>query len=728
MKWQNTPDWLAQLGGANSQNEIGTKAHNLSILFELGFLVPPCVFITTLHSRHAQFDTADSYLASIDEFSRELDQLLPSANGWAVRSSATIEDMPGESQAGRFETLFISDVADLANAVKAVWDSGRAADIGPDSMGVIIQQLIDADFAGVAFSHDPTTNDHTTVIEGVPGNAARFVDGELTPWRVRPGAPDILLPDNLEMNIVKALDDGVQRLAVRLDMAVDTEWALSDGQLYWLQVRPLTGSSAIEFVIPDSQVLELKGLWVRINHSYAPQASLVASMNPGGYFDGPGWTSRLVNNFHYIQEDKRTKEAVPQQDFDKILDEWDRWERQFGHLFEERQQVNLADLGSSELWGETLQRIELSQKTFTMYSDRRFLEIRDRTEQRVNESISYALGDDPSSRIVTGQLLGQLGSLTEEKQISLKRLAKLHALDQTKDIREAPEWREFIESFGYESPTPHLFYLPTLRETPDLIVEMVDQISRSTIEVRESVKWQTVAASISGKLPEDKRSAFMTHLARLRRCLLRTENDDYALARCTMLVRDVYLEAGRRLVADEVIGDCDDVFHMTGSELHAAVSGSTEGIILSTIDKRKKEFEQSRLLSPPPMIMNGRAMRPKAGKARTLLSGTPASPGVASGIVLVLNDPFSCVGKQLPKNTVVVAPIVTPALAYSLIGCAAIVTEIGGLASHGAIVAREMAIPAVVGVSNARSMLLTGMSVAVDGSQGEINILGGGRS
>jgi amino acid adenylation domain-containing protein len=115
-------------------------------------------------------------------------------------------------------------------------------------------------------------------------------------------------------------------------------------------------------------------------------------------------------------------------------------------------------------------------------------------------------------------------------------------------------------------------------------------------------------------------------------------------------------------------------------------------------------------------------MSPKAGAPATSLAGVPASPGVASGIVLVLNDPFSCVGKQLPKNAVVVAPIITPSLAYSLIGCAAIVTEIGGLASHGAIVAREMAIPAVVGVARARAILQTGMSVTVDGGEGEIKV------
>lgn len=127
------------------------------------------------------------------------------------------------------------------------------------------------------------------------------------------------------------------------------------------------------------------------------------------------------------------------------------------------------------------------------------------------------------------------------------------------------------------------------------------------------------------------------------------------------------------------------------------------------------------------MIVNGRAMTPKGKKSAEGLTGTPASPGVASGTVLVLNDPFGCMGKPLPKNCVVVAPIVTPALAYSLMDCAALVTEIGGLASHGAIVAREMGVPAVVGVTNARSVLATGMSVSVNGGSGEIDIMGPGR-
>ena len=727
MNRKQAPTWLARLGTESPQSAIGTKAFNLSILDELGFAVPPCVFIATLHSELVHFESAATYLESIDEFSRELHQLVPSEHGWSVRSSATVEDLPGESHAGRFETLFIEDPAELANAVQAVWDSGQSAGIGPESMGVVVQELIDADFAGVAFSHDPTRQDGPTVIEAVPGNAARFVEGAVAPLRIRSGDGERSLPEDLDAGFITALDEGVQLLADKFGTEVDVEWALANRTLYWLQVRPLTGSSFREFKIPDGQRPKLKGLWVRINHSFAPQVPLVASMNPGGYFDGPGWSSCLVNNFHYIQQEPGSKELVPEESFDQVLDEWDEWERRFERLYDARQRTDLSILKPAELWGEIVRRTELSREYFVIYSDRRFLEIRDRTEQRVNEIIDLALAGESSSTAVLSRLLGQLGSLTEEKQRQLMSLASLLVADRTRNIRKTPQWHEFIESFGFESATTHLFYLPTLKETPDLIIEMINQMSQRTSEADASDDWRVVAESIVARLPDVKGREFMRQLARLRRCMLRTEDDDYALARCTLLVREAYLESGRRLVADEMIKVRDDIFYMTGPELRKMLTEDNARPSRSEIDSRKEEFEQSKLLNPPPMIVNGRAMTPKSKKSEQSLTGTPASPGVASGSVLVLNDPFSCMGKQLPMNSVIVAPIITPALAYSLMGCAALVTEIGGLASHGAIVAREMAIPAVVGVSSARTVLSTGMSVEVNGSTGEINMVGSRR-
>ena len=154
----------------------------------------------------------------------------------------------------------------------------------------------------------------------------------------------------------------------------------------------------------------------------------------------------------------------------------------------------------------------------------------------------------------------------------------------------------------------------------------------------------TVFAEIVG--PE-----FTIGLNRLRRCLLRTEDDDYGLAQCTMLVREVFLDAGRRMVGQNLFDNPDDVFHMIGPELQDALSGSCDKKVSSAIQKRRNDFEQSGLLSPPPMIMNGRAITPKANSSVSTLTGTPASPGATTGIVLVLNNPFSCVGKQFPKNT-----------------------------------------------------------------------------
>lgn len=78
---------------------------------------------------------------------------------------------------------------------------------------------------------------------------------------------------------------------------------------------------------------------------------------------------------------------------------------------------------------------------------------------------------------------------------------------------------------------------------------------------------------------------------------------------------------------------------------------------------------------------------------------------------------------QIPENAVIVAPILTPNLTYAILECAAIVTEVGGFLSHGAIFAREMGIPAIVQVEAATSLLQNGDEVQVDAKRGVIEIL-----
>src|SRR6266508_2190814 len=118
----------------------------------------------------------------------------------AVRSSGVEEDLPGASYAGQYETVLGVRAADLPAAVRRCWASGFAhhatayrsavsAPPGP-AMAVLVQPLVPADAAGVAFSADPVTGDRATVVvNAVRGLGDRLVGGSATPdeWVVRGG-------------------------------------------------------------------------------------------------------------------------------------------------------------------------------------------------------------------------------------------------------------------------------------------------------------------------------------------------------------------------------------------------------------------------------------------------------------------------------------------------------------------------------------------------------------
>jgi len=101
------------------------------------------------------------------------------------------------------------------------------------------------------------------------------------------------------------------------------------------------------------------------------------------------------------------------------------------------------------------------------------------------------------------------------------------------------------------------------------------------------------------------------------------------------------------------------------------------------------------------------------------IRGTPASPGVARGNARVLRTP---VGAQLEPGEVLVAPATDPGWTPLFLTASALVMEMGGMMSHGAVVAREYGIPAVVGVAGATERIVTGQPLRVDGSAGTVAI------
>jgi pyruvate,water dikinase len=127
---------------------------------------------------------------------------------------------------------------------------------------------------------------------------------------------------------------------------------------------------------------------------------------------------------------------------------------------------------------------------------------------------------------------------------------------------------------------------------------------------------------------------------------------------------------------------------------------------------------------PRLLLSDGQAfyegMAAPEGAEEGVLTGSPVSPGVADGAVRVILDPR---GASLALGEILVCPGTDPAWTPLFLVAGGLVTEVGGLMTHGAVVAREYGIPAVVGVTGATVRLATGQRVRVDGTCGRVTIL-----
>jgi len=225
---------------------VGNKAATLAVLHRAGFQVPPGVVVSA-----DALSGADNELPPVVRAALSHVPGLLGRGPWAVRSSSTAEDSEHASFAGQFETVLNVDLGGLADAVLRCWrsrltDRVRAyrGERGTGSMSVLIQPMIDADAAGVAFTTDPVSGRHRTLIEAVEGLGERLVSGAATPerWTVQEDgsieAPSV--GTVLDTEKARAIGDLAGRVEEHLERPQDIEWAIADARLWLLQARPIT--------------------------------------------------------------------------------------------------------------------------------------------------------------------------------------------------------------------------------------------------------------------------------------------------------------------------------------------------------------------------------------------------------------------------------------------------------------------------------------------------------
>ena len=211
-------------------------------------------------------------------------------------------------------------------------------------------------------------------------------------------------------------------------------------------------------------------------------------------------------------------------------------------------------------------------------------------------------------------------------------------------------------------------------------------------------------------------------VSRVRATFGARETPKFTLVRMLGIVRAGLLASGAELTEAGRLTAPDDVLMLHLDELRSAWTTDPHDLRALVAQRRATQQREARRRQVPRLILgDGRTfyegvVDPGDGS----IGGSPVSPGVAEGPVRVV---FSPADAGLQPGEILVCPGTDPAWTPLFLIAAGLVTEVGGMMTHGSVVAREYGIPAVVGVHDATTRLTTGTRIRLDGSAGTISIL-----
>ncbi len=244
--------YVYDLSDSRCPSSVGNKASGLRRLMQHGFRVP-ITYVCTWDAYTRYFDGGATRV--MDQVSVELATRVDAARGYAVRSSANLEDSFKHSFAGQFKTfLNVFGLGDMLQAIQAIWQSTRSQGVqaylqrrllaqSELKMAVIVQEMVTPVLSGVAFSKNPMTGMDEVVVEAVEGSGEALVQAGETPlrwvhkwgdWTARPdgGAVDLAVIDDVVQQ--------TRRLAGAFRQDIDAEWVYDGRQVHWVQAREIT--------------------------------------------------------------------------------------------------------------------------------------------------------------------------------------------------------------------------------------------------------------------------------------------------------------------------------------------------------------------------------------------------------------------------------------------------------------------------------------------------------
>ncbi|MEU8504698.1 rifamycin-inactivating phosphotransferase [Streptomyces brevispora] len=752
---------------------------------------------------------------------------------YAVRSSATAEDLPTASFAGQQDTyLNVVGPTAILQHVSRCWASlftERAVTyrqrngIGHRTvhMAVVVQQMIFPHAAGVLFTADPVTgNRKVATVDAGFGLGEAMVSGLVNPdvFKVRDGevvdraiaakqravhalpaggTQEVAIdsrqqeqPALTDAQVVRLVELG-QRIEAHFGRPQDIEWCLVDDGFQIVQSRPIT--TLFPIPVADDQenhvyvsvghqqmmtdpmkplgfsmwqltamvpMHEAGGrLFVDVTRRLASPASRAALLDvmgrgdplvrdaletvldrddfvpslpdsgPGGRLPGGGASAPIETDPALVTEliersqasgaalerDIRTK-AGPAL-FEFLLEAFEEHKRVLGDPL--NLQVIMAGMEATWWLNDKLQEW-LGEKNA---ADTLTLSAPD----NITSEMGLALLDVADVIRPHAEVVAFLQGVEDEG--FLDELAKLAGGSDARDAMEA-----YLDRYGMRCVGEIDITRPRWRERPTTLVPVIlDNVrnfepgaaERRFEQGRQKArrKEQDVLSRLRA-LPDGDRKADEAKrmIDRVRTFIGYREYPKYGIVSRYFVYKQALLEEAERLVQADVLREVGDVFYLTFQELHDVVRSNRVDDQL--IQERKDAFRSYGALTPPRVLTSdGEAV---TGAYRRddvpagALIGLPVSAGTVEGRARVILDMAKA---DVEAGDILVTTFTDPSWSPLFVGIAGLVTEVGGLMTHGAVIAREYGLPAVVGVEQATRLVRDGQRIRVHGTDGYVEIL-----
>jgi phosphohistidine swiveling domain-containing protein len=818
-----------------SRNNLGGKGWALASAQRAGMPVPAW-FAVTPDARAGNCELSDELRV---ELARALAELCPNAETVAVRSSARDEDGARLSFAGQLESYLFVPSEEVADRIADVWRSasgvraqayreqhGRSGD--GSAAAVLVQRMIDADVAGVAFSADPVSGRRAlSIVAAAPGVGTSVVSGAhdadtfyldrsgSVVSRVIVGSAPCISDAQ-----ARAIAELARRCARHFGQPQDIEWAIADGSLWLLQSRPITSLRALAdpdgtiSIWDSSNIAESYGgittpltfSFIRrcYEHAYREFARLggvdaeairanddafrgmLGFVRGRVYYNLMGWYRQLTlvpcfrYNRQFLDEMLGVREqptsttlsrlrepvkystlrayiALARQIFRAVV-HYLTVER-INHRFRVRlnaaltlPQPAIEDMQADELvaYYRSLERELLPNWDAPLINDFFAMIFHSLLRRLVGRWLK------PEDTGLDNHLLsGESGIISVEPVRRIREMASIAAgepllpallRDGSRDTALAGVIRlpalhklylDYLNRFADRCPEELKLESVPLDQDPLPLLRAIGHLAAAGPHPDEGINRglrHAAQARVAAELRARplRRAAFAWVLRYTRARVRDRENLRFERTRLFGRVRRIVVELGKRLHALDLLDAPRDVFYLELEELLGFVEGTASCSDLKPLSAvRKDEIERFRRIEAPPRRFETRGLGQielgftvtvsaapnEQGDAR---SGRGCCPGVVRGRVRVIT---SIENAALLPGEILVAERTDPGWVMLFASASGLVVERGNLLSHAAIVAREMALPAVVGIADACRWLRNGDLVELDGATGTVRRL-----